>query len=105
MSNVTRQIFVYSGPAITTALSPLLSPWLDVSGLSQIMPWFAFAGGTSTHSIEGSFDGATADADFAYAAPTSGTLFSVISPFIRWKTVQTVADATKSKVILGYRVG
>jgi hypothetical protein len=88
---------------ITVTGSPLLSPWINVSGFSRVLPFFVFAGGTSVHSIEGSFDQATADADFAYAAPTSGTEFSVTSPFIRWRTVQTVGDATKSKVVLRSR--
>jgi hypothetical protein len=100
----SRQLFVYSGPALAVAASPLLSPWLDVAGFTSIFPFFAFAGGTSTHSIEGSFDGANADADFGYAAPVSGTAFAVVSPFLRWKTVQTVGDATKSKVVLAYRL-
>lgn len=103
MSAVSRQLYVYSGPVLTVAASPLLSGWLDVSGYAQILPFFAFAGGTSTHSIEGSFDGVSPDADFGYAAPTSGTPFNVLSPFLRWKTVQTVADATKSKVVLATR--
>lgn len=82
------------------ANSPLVSPWIPCEGFSAVLPWFSFAGGTSTHSVEGSFDGANADADFAYAAPTSGTAFDVRSPFIRWRTVQTVANATKSKITL-----
>jgi hypothetical protein len=85
---------------IIVAGSPLLSPWLSTHGISRVLPWFAFTGGTSTHSIEGSFDASAADADFAYSAPTSGTEFNVLSPFIRWRTVQTVADSTKSKVVL-----
>ena len=85
---------------ITVAASPLVSPWIEAVGFSVVVPFFAFAGGTSTHSIEGSFDGTRADADFGYAAPTSGTPFTVLSPYFRWKTVQTVADATKSKVVL-----
>jgi hypothetical protein len=93
----------YSGPVLTVALSPLVSPWIEAVGFSQVLPWFAFAGGTSTHSIEGSFDGSAVDADFVYSAPTSGTAFTVLSPFFRWKTVQTVADATKSKVVLRAR--
>jgi hypothetical protein len=103
MSAISRQLWVYSGPPITTALSPLLSGWLDVSGFAQVLPWFLFAGGTSTHSIQGSFDGTTADADFAYSAPVSGTPFNVVSPYIRWSTVQTVGDATKSKIVLASR--
>jgi len=93
----------YSGPAVTVAASPLTSPWIEATGFSQVVPFFAFAGGTSTHSIEGSFDGVTADADFNYGAPVSGTAFAVLSPYFRWKTVQTVADATKSKVVLKAR--
>jgi hypothetical protein len=85
---------------LTTAASPLLSPWISTEGFSRLLPWFSFAGGTSTHSLEGSFDASTADADFAYAAPVSGTEVNLTSPFIRWRTVQTVANATKSKVVL-----
>jgi hypothetical protein len=92
-----------AGPVLTVAASPLVSPWLDCSGHSQVVPWFAFAGGTSVHSIEGSFDGVNVDTDAVYGAPTSGTPFTVLSPFIRWKTVQTVADATKSKIYLRAR--
>jgi hypothetical protein len=88
---------------VLLANSPLVSPWINTEGFASILPWFSFAGGTSAHSIEGSFDGANADADFAYAAPVSGTAFDVRSPFIRWRTVQTVANATKSKVVLRAR--
>jgi len=103
MAGISRQLWVYTTPVITVAASPLLGPWIDVSGYAQIFPWFAFAGGTSTHSIQGSFDGVSADADFAYGAPVSGTAFSVLSPWLRWSTVQTVADATKSKIVLASR--
>jgi hypothetical protein len=90
---------------LTVAGSPLVTQWLDMAGVaSQVIPWFAFAGGTSTHSLEGSFDGINADPDFAYAAPVSGTPFTVVSPWVRWRTVQTVADATKSKLTLRFRV-
>jgi hypothetical protein len=104
MVAVSRALYVYNGPVLTVAASPLLSAWLDVSGIGRVLPWFAFTTGTSTHSIEGSWDGANADADFAYTAPTSGTEFNIVSPFIRWRTVQTVADATKSKVYLVARL-
>lgn len=104
MAAISRALYTYTGPALTVAGSPLLSAWLDVAGIGKVLPWFAFAGGTSTHSIEGSWDGSTADADFAYSAPTSGTEFNIISPYIRWRTVQTAADATKSKVYLVARL-
>jgi hypothetical protein len=98
-------LYVYNGPVITVAASPLLSGWLDVRGIARVMPWFAFTGGTSTHSIQGSWDGVTVDADFVYGAPVSGTEFSVLSPYLRWSTAQTVGDATKSKVYLTAVVG
>jgi len=90
---------------VTVAASPLVSPWLQCTGVtSQAVPVFAFAGGTSVHSIEGSFDGVNVDADVTYSAPTSATAFTIQHPFIRWKTVQTVGDATKSKVYLRPRM-
>jgi len=97
---ITQLPWTYATP-LTVANSPLVSPWLEASPYhTMILPWFSFAGGTSTHTIEGSFDGVNLDADFNYAAPTSGTAFNIISPYFRWKTVQTVGDATKSKVVL-----
>src|SRR6266496_2716167 len=99
MPTAGQGLYVYNGPVLTVAASPLLSGWLDVRGIARVMPWFVFVGGTSTHSIQGSWDGTTQDADFTgaggYGTPASGTEFSVLSPYIRWSTVQTVADATK----------
>lgn len=105
MPAASLALYTYNGPVLTVAASPLLSGWLDVRGISRLMPWLAFTGGTSTHSIQGSWDGVTQDADFAYSAPVSGTEFSTLSPYIRWSTVQAVADATKSKVYLAAVVG
>ena len=92
--------------ALTVANSPLTSPWIDCSGFSQVVPGFKFTGGTSTPSIEASVDGSTLDSDLTtlYSAPTSGTAFSVVSPFIRFKVVQTVADATVTKIVLTSRI-
>jgi len=91
--------------ALTVANSPLVSPWIDCSGFSQVVPGFKFTGGTSTASIEASVDGSTLDADLTtlYSAPTSGTAFSVVSPFLRFKVVQTVGDATVTKIGLTSR--
>ena len=91
--------------ALTQAASPLVSPWIDATGFSQVVPGFKFTGGTSTPSIEASLDGTTLDADMTtlYSAPTSGTAFSVVSPFFRFKVVQTVADATVTKILLQSR--
>ena len=91
--------------ALTQAASPLVSPWIDATGFSQVVPGFKFTGGTSTASIEASIDGTTLDSDLTslYSAPTSGTAFSVVSPFFRFKVVQTVADATVTKIVLTSR--
>ena len=91
--------------ALTQAASPLVSPWIDATGFSQVVPGFKFTSGTSTPSIEASLDGTTLDADMTtlYSAPTSGTAFSVVSPFFRFKVVQTVADATVTKILLQSR--
>jgi hypothetical protein len=90
---------------LTQAASPLTSPWIDASGFSQVVPGFKFTTGTSTASIEASIDGTTLDADLTtlYSAPTSGTAFSVVSPYFRFKVVQTVADATVTKIVLTSR--
>lgn len=90
---------------LTVAASPLTSPWIDCSGFSKIIPGFKFTTGTSTASIEASIDGSTVDSDLTtlYSAPTSGTEFSVVSPYIRFKVVQTAADATVTKIVLTSR--
>lgn len=94
-----QQLWVNTA-VVTVAASPLLSGWLDVRDVSGIYPVFTFTTGTSTHSIEGSFDRTNVDSAFTYSAPTTATPFLVQHPYIRWKTVQTSADATVSKVML-----
>jgi hypothetical protein len=88
--------------ALTVAASPLLSPWLQVQDdMFQVLPGFLFTGGTSVHSLEGSFDGSTLDTTLpAYAAPTLDTLLPIRHPYIRWRTVQTVGTATVATVYL-----
>ena len=47
---------------LTTAASPLVSPWFQLpDDMSQVLPVFAFTGGAQAHTIEGSFDGVTLD--------------------------------------------
>ena len=91
----------YSTP-LTVAASPLLSPWIDATGFTQVVPGFKFTGGTSTPTIEASLDGSTLDSDLTtlYSSPTSGTAFAVVSPYFRFKVVQTTSDATVTKIFL-----
>jgi hypothetical protein len=90
---------------LTQAASPLTSQWIDATAFSQVVPAFKFTTGTSTPSIEASMDGSTLDADMTtlYSAPTSGTAFNVLSPYFRFKVVQTAADATVTKIFLQAR--
>ena len=93
---------------LTTALSPFVSPWIDTTGYTQVFCWGAFAGGTTVVTVEGSFDGTNLDADATYAGVTNATFttpatFAVISTFIRVRIVQTVADATKTKILMQSR--
>ena len=90
---------------LTTALSPLLSGWFDSQGYTVVMPSFKFTTGTSVHSIMGSWDGLSEDTDLSglWATPVSGTALVVMSPWFQWKTVQTISNATVSKVFLQAR--
>lgn len=97
-------LWAHNGPPLTVAASPLTSPWFALSSsqlgadsISQAVVWWAAAGGTTTVSVQGSWDGQNADADFAYTV-TTGTPFSIISPYFRVSVAQTVADATKTKL-------
>jgi hypothetical protein len=87
---------------VTQVASPLVSPWLQVpEDMGSVLPVFLFTTGTSTNTLEGSFDGVALDSTLpAYAAMTTGTALVVRHPYIRWRTVQTVADATVSTVYL-----
>ena len=94
-----------NSPVLTVAASPLLSPWFDSTGYTKVLPSFKFTGGTSTLSIEGSWDGITLDADLTtlYSAPVTGTEFTVFSRWFRFKVVQTIADNTVTKIFLQSR--
>jgi hypothetical protein len=99
-------LWAYSGPALTQAKSPLNSPWFALGGpqlsansISQALLSWAAAGGTTTVTVQGSFDGVNVDADLTYTV-TTGTPFSIITPYFRVNVAQTVADATKTKLVL-----
>jgi hypothetical protein len=103
-------LWAYSGPPLTQAVGTLNSPWFELSSqvedskaISQALLWWAVAGGTTTVTVQGSFDGVTVDADLAYTV-TSGTPFSIISPYFRVNVVQAAADATTTKLTLIGRI-
>jgi hypothetical protein len=91
--------------AVTVAASPLVSAWFDTTGYTTLLLTYVFTNstGTTTPTIEGSFDGSTLDTDMVYAALaaspqiTAGVSVAVITPFIRFRIVQATADATRTK--------
>jgi hypothetical protein len=92
--------------ALTQAASPLVTAWIDTTGYTTVLPSYKFTSGTTVITAEGSFDGVNLDSDLTtlYGSfPASGTSFAVLSPFFRIRIVQTVADATVTKVFLQSR--
>src|ERR1022692_1756749 len=97
------RIWEYNPAApLLVANSPLLSPWFDTTGYTTVMPVFKFTSGTTVNSIVASFDGINTDNDLTalWATPATGVALVVMSPFFQWKTVQSIADTTVSKVFL-----
>lgn len=90
---------------LTTAASPLASGWMDTTGFTSMLPYFTFTNttGTTTFTVEGSFDGATQDTDITYSAPVSGTAMDVKHPYVRFRLVQATANATATKVFVQSR--
>ena len=98
-------IWEYNGPVLTVASSPLLSPWFETSEFTQILPFYKFTSGTSVITFDASWDGAALDADLTtlYGTITSGTAVAAASPWFRVRVVQTIADATVTKIFLKAR--
>ena len=87
---------------LTVAASPYLSAWVETTGCTQALGWLAVAGGTTVATVEYGTDGATADADFTPVTISAGanTPFNLLGRYCRVRIVQTVADATKTKLYL-----
>ena len=85
---------------VTVAQSPVVSGWFDTSGYTNLFISYVFTNstGTTTLTVEGSFDGSTQETDITYAAlgATPATV-AVLTPFIRFRIVQATADATRTK--------
>jgi hypothetical protein len=90
---------------VTVAASPVVGPWVETSGFTQALGWLAVAGGTTVVTVEYGTDGATADADFTPVTITPGAVaaFNVLGPYLRFRIVQSTADATKTKLYLQAR--
>ena len=86
--------------AATVAASPLVSGWYDTTGFTNLFISYVFTNstGTTTLTVEGSFDGSTQETDIVYSSvgATPATV-AVLHPFIRFRIVQATADATRTK--------
>ena len=88
----------------TVAGSPRLSGWFPTDGFTRLLGWLAVAGGTTVVTVEYGTDGATADADFPPQTLAAGAnTIDVLGPYLRVRIVQTVADATTTKLYLQAR--
>jgi hypothetical protein len=98
------KVWEYVTPA-TTALSPIVSAWFDTTGYTNLLLSYVFTNstGSTTLTVEGSFDGATLDTDMTYTALAAspqigaGVAVPVVTPYIRFRIVQGTADATRTK--------
>jgi hypothetical protein len=91
---------------VTLALSPVVSPWFDTTGYTNLFISYVFtqSTGLTTLTVEGSFDGSTLESDIVYApVPASPGTVAVLTPFIRFRLVQTTADATRTKAFCQVR--
>ncbi len=87
---------------LTQAASPLVTGWFNTYGFTNIVLAYVFTGGTTTMTIEGSVDAVALDATHAYAAlaasPQTAVVVPVMHNYIRFRLVQSAADATVTTV-------
>ena len=98
--------------ALTTAGSPYVSGWFDSTGFTTVLITCVIANstGTTTYTMEGSFDGSTLDSTMTYtiagntaSTAAGGTAVVVQHPYIRFRIVQATATATTSTFFIQTR--
>ena len=64
-----NRLWEYNTPA-TVALSPIVTPFIETTGFTNMLLSYVFTNstGTTTLTVEGSFDGSTQDTDVTYPA-------------------------------------
>ena len=94
---------------LTTGNSPLVTGWYDTTGYTTLQVNAVFAGGTTTLTVEGSFDGSTLDSTMTYGAgitasnTPAGAQVVVQHSFVRFRVVQTTANATTTTIFVQSR--
>ena len=89
-----------------------LTGFYDTTGYTTILLSAVIANstGTTTFTIEGSFDGSTLDSTMVYtpsviaSTGVAGTTFVVQHPYIRFRVVQATATATTSTFFVQSRL-
>ena len=90
--------------AAVLGVGTVLTGFFDTTGYTNVFLECVIANstGSTTFTIEGSFDGSTLDATMPYTPAVSassgvaGTVFAVQHPWIRFRVVQATATATTS---------
>lgn len=98
--------------ALTVGNPAVLTGFYDTTGWTQILLSAVIANstGTTTFTIEGSFDGSTLDSTMVYtpsvvaSTGVAGTAFVVQHPYIRFRVVQATATATTSTFFVQSRL-
>jgi hypothetical protein len=86
-----------------------VSGWYDTTGYTTLLVACAFAGGTTTLTVEGSFDGATQDTTMTYGTGITASNFptpaqvAVQHSFVRFRVVQATANATTTTIFVQSR--
>ena len=90
----------------TVAGSPFVTGWIDTTGFTTLLISYVFTNstGTTTLTVEGSFDAVSQETDIVYGAvgATPATV-TVMHRFIRFRVVQATADATRTKIFVQAR--
>jgi hypothetical protein len=94
---------------LTTAASPLLTGWYETTGFTSLLLNCVFTTGTTTFTIEGSFDGVNLDATMPYtpavtaSSGVGGTVFVVQHTYVRFRVIQTISNATVTTIYIQAR--
>lgn len=95
--------------ALAVGAPAVLTPFMDTTGYTTLLLSYIFTNstGTTTMTVEGSFDGVTLDSTNPYAAlpasPQAGATVIVMHTYVRIRIVQATAPATVSTVYVQSR--
>jgi len=96
---------------VTTGASPLVTGWYETTGYTTLLICAVIANstGSTTLTVEGSFDGATLDSTMTYtpaitaSTASAGAAMVVQHTFVRFRVVQATASATTTTIYVQAR--